>query len=257
MRGPKLIFGWICTLGWGASTGLGTSLEDAPPVETIVARYVEEMGGAAALQSLESVRFSATMTPAEGQPRELLVIKKRPNKYRLVMSQGAERLVRSFDGEVAWQVLPGQDWSQASEMPPAEAAEFIRAAPLESRLLDPQDLGLRLELRDVVNVVGRPCYQIRVSSPEGDFSDHYVDAEDYVERQIVNYVPGANGEVLEAATYPSDYRSVDGVLFAFRILRRFNDENQTEIRVHDIDVNAGVMDSVFAKPSGRFSLGGD
>jgi len=231
---------------------LGAALHgDITPTERtldeILEAYLETMGGPSNLEELSSVRFAAELELKNGDSLDLLVFKKRPVLYRLVVQQGATQLIRAYDGNVAWEIPPGGLQKEARPMTGAAAKSFIRDAPLESPFLHGEEKGLRFDLRGITRLLGRECYVIRIYYPDEKFIDHFIDAEDYVERLIVNYVEH-EGREEKLQLLPSDYRKVDGVLFSFRVVNMRDGEQESTVRIHTIDTNIGLMDTIFAFP---------
>ena len=78
------------------------------PLEKILARYLEEIGGAAAIQKHKSRKFTGRFElPAQGIGGPVEVLAAAPDRIILRVTLGAlGTLERGFDGQVGWSIDP-------------------------------------------------------------------------------------------------------------------------------------------------------
>ena len=95
---------------------------------------------------------------------------------------------------------------------------------------------------------GLKCHYIEVIYPEGWTKiDYYIDTNELVERKYI-VTENINGNWVKTEYIPSDYRWVNGILFAYKIVQRSQNNPPSEIIVDDIRVNDGVFDMIFQMP---------
>lgn len=202
-------------------------------------------------EQLQSVTFEGLLQLPEGQAR-FTAHKKKPNLYKVVLHHPlGMRMVMSYDGEAAWQLnFDGQD-RQPVAMPAAEALNFIRDAPMGGHLLDPLLPGKQIEQGELIQVDGRTCYELIITTPSGQRIRSAIDIIDYAERQqvTVNHVNG-----LEEKTIYSDFRVIDGMRFPFANRMESGGKEMHRVEMLEIRMNAGLIQSMFQPASETHSV---
>lgn len=202
-------------------------------------------GGRGALEQVRSIIFTAEYTDSSGQSLPLSIQKKQPNKSRIVVMLPAGKLIRSYDGEFAWEQLPGRD--QAEIMNAETARDFIREAPLSNALIR-RDAKTKLTYLGVERLRSRDCHKIQVEREGTPNRVMFIDAENFIERAFIDYLPNAQGGFDEIETIPSDFRSVNGLMVAFGISSRKNGTPLNSIRIQSVIINPGLLDMIFRMP---------
>ncbi len=95
------------------------------------------------------------------------------------------------------------------------------------------------------NVNGHKCYKVVLKPADGSQITQYYDAQSFLLVKTVIPVQGPQGEVPSENFY-SDYKEVNGVLFAHGLNHRVGNE-ETVVEINRIECNAGI-------PSSRFNL---
>lgn len=213
--------------------------------EQIIDRYVDAMGGRAALSEIRSVRLTCLIEYPDGTSNNLVVLKRKPNLSRIVIENPTRRIIQAYDGEVAW--IGRQDASGSAYFPMAEPmrSQFIREATLESPLVSPHFADAQFERIADTEYLGRPFFRIKVTFPEGDYTVFYIDHRDFLERRILEYSP--EGELI-AELVPSDFQKFDGVLFAMRVIRIIEGETVSALTIRAVEVNIGILEGAFSPP---------
>ena len=220
---------------------------DESNVRYVINRYLQAMGGSAALERIKSVRLSGTITYPNGQAHNITVLKKKPNKVRVTVDTGVMRFVQAYDGEVAWQSRESGRNQQVDRMRGEAEQSFIREAPLENVLINNSGRNATVTLGPKIDLVGVPCHQIIATYPDGSYAIHIVEANDFIERRILQYNP--EGELMNEMI-PGDFEKVQGVVFATKIVRMRGEDIISTLKLDEIDVNIGILDSAF-RPLGE------
>jgi len=220
-------------LGLGA--GLGSAQEAAiPPVEAVLERHVEAVGGRAALERLETrtaTGFELTDLPTWDPPvRDSVAV--------TIRSAAGGRYVVVKDGaEGRWE--DGCDGIRCWSRSGTAVKPDVRCDPRLAWLMDPQG-ALRfheyfpnMRVKAVVNLDDREYY--RVDIDDDDTNALYFDVETGLLTRL-----GYNRTL-------SDFRSVDGVLVPFRHAISRKGGSTTVVFVR-IDHNLPVEEKAFAVP---------
>ena len=220
-------------------------LFDENNINYVLARYVEAMGGRAGLENLNSMRISGTLEFENGESVSLVVLKKKPNRVRLTLLSGIQRVIQAYDGQTAWTARESGRRAEYQLMTDPQKSDFIREAPIYNALVDPQNQSARLELGPDVTLVNQPHFQVISHHSDGTKTIHLLNKETFREHRIKKYDVEGN---LVAELIPSKFEIVEGVLFALMTKRLIDDRLVSTMNVEQVDVNLGIFDEAFSLP---------
>jgi photosynthetic reaction center cytochrome c subunit len=231
----------------GGQGGQGRGRGPAPepkPTETadeIVAKYIQALGGQAALGQAKTRVAEGTQTTRDLQTAPIKVQEKVTGEYRIDVASQPNAAVRVSAPAGAWATGFG---------PNARDLEGIQAA----QVARPTDFGIgagiktlytNLTVRRYENVDGKPA--IVVDAKRGDIVNEslYFDRESGLLVRRLVQTKTAYGNLAEQVDY-TDYRDAGGIKVPFQI--KYTTWNQvTTEKFTDVKVNAPVDDAVFAK----------
>lgn len=229
--------------GGGQGRGRGPAPEPKPTetADEVVNKYVQALGGQAALTAAKTRVAEGTQTTRDLQTTPIKVQEKVSGEYRIDVATQPNPQVRVSAPAGTW--VTGQG-------PNARDLEGIQAA----QVARPTDFGIganvktkytNLTVRRYENVDGKPA--IVVDGRRGDIVNEslYFDRESGLLVRRVVQTKTAYGNFAEQVDY-SDYRDASGIKVPFQI--KYTSWNQvTSEKFTDIKVNAPVDDAVFAK----------
>lgn len=221
---------------------------DAPsdrPLEYVLDRYIEKMGGRASIEQIKSIRLSGTITFTDGQRHRITVLKKKPNLARIVLDAGFLRVIQAYDGQKAWLATEAGKNVNYSLMEGKERETFIREAPLENVLFHPSNENVTIELGEDVQVAMQPCYQVIARLVDGSRTVFLVDKVEFIERRILEF--DSDGKLLNELI-PGKFETFDGVVFAMQIVRLENGEMVSTLNFDELETNIGILDTAFNPP---------
>ena len=154
-----LILGYLS----GTSTAQ-TAPQALPKAEQILDRYIEAIGGLAAMEKINNRVTKGTMDiPTAGVKLSITVYQARPNKYYSVMDSAATGKVETgSDGEVVWQI------STTSGPQIFEGKE--KASQLHLNVFDRlaywRKIFKQVETTGTEDVAGKSCYKVLATPPD-------------------------------------------------------------------------------------------
>lgn len=222
-----------------AAPGLGGGRGGAPlpAVDDVIAKYADALGGRAAVERLQSLVMSGTLTNRSGQNVAFTIEQKVPGKYRETVGT----TTRGFDGTGGW-MQDGQATRDISGLALQQAGRIADLGLLTT--LKTRYEGLRSVRGIPVN--GTPTVGLSGTTAPNVTDTLYFDASTGIllRRTISTRTP--LGNLPEQIDY-SDYRDVAGVKLPFTI-KRSSWEFVDTLKVVDVKPNAQVADGRFAKP---------
>lgn len=227
--------------------GSSKSQAEVPTVNGILTKYVNALGGRAAISDLTTRTSSGTLELRVGSEQRqgtAASYAKAPNKYISIISiPNFGEIRRAFDGNIGWvrqsnaapEVMSGQELAQARRR-----AEFYIAVKLAQ-------LYPNLILKGQEDVNGHPAYLLESDTGGGSFIRMYFDLTSglLVREDEDNSTP-AGRDLFQA--YFEDYRDVQGVKYPFTV-RQIHSNTTFTIHLSEMLVNQPIDDAIFSKPA--------
>jgi len=210
-------------------------------VDTILAKYVQALGGEEALKAVSSRVATGTFElPSMGVSGTAEIYQKAPNKNLLISSvPGLATSRRGFNGSAGWeQEADGSIKSLTGK----ELATIRRESEFYS------DLNLRKDYQSMTlagqeKVGGKDAFVIKGTATGGGEETLYFDRQSGLLLRKDTAGDKGTSQVLY-----SDYRTVDGIKFAFTFSQQDSQSNAV-IRIKEIRHNVSINDTIFNPPS--------
>jgi len=202
----------------------------------IIQKYLTAIGGRDKISSIEdrSTEMEGTVQKVKVS---IVIYQKQPDKFRQIIHAG----------EVVQEILYSQNKGytkingRVSEITGDELAKLKNDATLNFLLvLDTNYVHLTYLGIDTIN--GKPAYKILLKNSSLNWI-HYYDVSSYLKVMEEKPVKAAQGVFLQQTWY-TDYRSVSGILFPFKI-RQTLGKQEMEFDVTGIKINTGISDEEF------------
>ena len=180
----------------------------SPPVSIeMIEKYIVEIGGKEKLSSIKTISIEANVTIAGAPFKPKAIIKeKSPNLSSLVMSvEGMGTLMnQKFDGQSGYIEQMGQKIPMQKDQ--------IDSSKSKKGLFDEIFMDdSEMEIVNLGPVDGKDAYKIKVK----DNSFRYYDAESGL-LIMTEESTQQGGNTIKSITKYSDYKEVDGILYAFK-----------------------------------------
>ena len=225
--------------GAGAPGGRGPQGPPPPAVDEVLNKYVDAVGGRAAIEKLQSRVMTGTLTTRTGQSVPF-TIEEKGNRYRETQQSQPATMIRGFDGTAGWITMS----DKTSDLSAFQSQQLARAADL-ALVLHVTDRYPQLQSARPTRLDGKDVNVLR-GTANGVTETFYFDTASglLVRRSISTTTP--LGRLPEQVDY-ADYRDVAGVKMPFEI-KRSSWSNIDDYKVSDVKANATIDDAKFARP---------
>lgn len=215
-----------------------------PTADQVLAKYVQAIGGKAAMEKVRSRVTKGTVDPGGGIIMSLQISEKAPDKYLQELDvPGIGAVNEGFDGKMGWESNPqmgAQDLTGTALAARRRNSQFYRW--LRMRELFPE-----LEVTGTAKVGERETYVLDATPQEGYAERFYFDSATGLLLRRDYKLDGPDGTI-SFEMYYEEYREVDGIKLAFT-LRRVGPDNVLLLKFTEIRQNVELDDAQFAKPA--------
>lgn len=220
-----------------------------PPARQILDRHIQEAGGREAMQRLQSVKTSATLS-FSGLSGEMTAYAKRPNRLLVHTSlPGVGEIRTGYDGQVGWSIDPVQG---PRLLTGRELDDMRERARFDQMTKDPSTYT-SIETVQRTTFEGRPVFEVKIVRPSGREETEYYDAETGLQIGQISTQSSAMGQI-QVTTVMSDYQRFGPLLMATKAVQRLGPQEIT-VTMTAVEYDT-VADSVFALPPEIKALSG-
>jgi hypothetical protein len=253
----------IPAIGQGAFTN--TTSDDAPKlpeslptVDQVVDKYVQALGGKAAIDKIKTrstrvtllrpklINYGTTKAAILNRAETWTIetFQKAPDKYLAVITAPDEVILQGFNGTTGWI----KSASELREMDSAEVARIRRQADLykDTKLKEQYS---KMSVTGKVKIGNREMYMIRAQSWGSKTEDLFFDVQSGLLIRRTVFTETKLGLDPEQTDY-EDYRVVDGAWLPFRVRVSYLDDNHygTTRKLNEVKQNIPIGDARFQMP---------
>jgi zinc protease len=227
-----------------AQTTPAKPAEAMPTVDQILDKYVQAVGGKAAIQKLNSTFSKGTIDiPVAGVSGPIEIYAKAPNKSVAIIDiPGFGKVMEGYDGTVGWAQDPQTGLREKTGV---ELAAVKRGSDYY-RDIKLKDLYTKMEVKGKQKVGDRETYVVEATPAEGAPDKYYFDTQTGLIVRMDQVLESPLGQI-PFESILEDYRDVDGVKTPFVVRRNSSVINLT-IKLDEVKHNVPVEDAKFAKP---------
>lgn len=215
-----------------------------PTADDILTKYINAIGGTAAIDKIKTRVMKGSMVTANGQTISYEIHQTAPNKaYELFTTQRGS-MERAVNGETGWEKNP----QGVHELVGQQLADLKLSMQLFRNIkLKEQFTRLRFGGRDKIG--DRDAYVLNAGTADNRRERLYFDAENGLLLRRVSFTQTVIGVIPEQIDF-EDYRDVEGVKLPFTIrLSSVDPGNPISTRKFDeIKLNGPIDDSKFNLP---------
>jgi hypothetical protein len=204
-----------------AALGLGLLLAvtqvHALTAAELVAKNIEAKGGAAALQSVKSLRREGRLIVNGGRfVLDLLETKQRPESIRTEISMQGLSQVQAYDGKEGWRIDPFGGRKDPERMPADDVREYAEDASIDGVLADASAAGLPIEYLGTEDIDGTDAHKLKVTRKDGGVQYVYLDPDYFLEIRVESQRT-VRGVKRTSVTEYGNYEKVGGVFWPLSI----------------------------------------
>jgi len=224
--------------------GVALAQEGLLSVDQILSKYVEGLGGKAAIEKVKSRSAKGSMELTDyGVTASIETFAKAPNHSISITTVEGYGVVReAFDGQVAWTDNPERGISEAKGV---ELDQRRRGSDMY-RALHFKDGYQSMAVTGKQAVGGRDAFVVEATPAEGKPEKFLFDAESGLLVQVEAERPTENGP-MKATTTLADYKEVDGVKVPMTMKLQSQALNFV-LRFSEVKTNVDIDDAKFKKP---------
>ena len=215
-----------------------------PTVDQIIDKYVQAIGGKAAIEKQTSRVSKGTFEiPAVGAGGTAEIFEKAPNKSAAVINiEGFGMVLEGFDGKIAWAQDPqsGLREKAGAELGAAKIdAEFHKWSKIKQ-------LYPKIVVKGKDKVADRDVYVVEATPAESSAETWYFDAQNGLLVRQDSEREGPQGKQ-SVQIFLEDYKEFDGVKLPMTI-RQVTSAFTLTIKISDVKHNVPIDDAKFVKP---------
>lgn len=220
----------------------------AQTVDEIIAKNIEAKGGLARIKALQTIRITGNVEFG-GMQAGFVQVHKRANKMRSEISIQGLTMIRAYDGQTGWQVIPFTGKKDPEPMVDDDLKDAQEEADIDGPLMDYKQKGHKVELIGREKVEGTDAYHIRVTLKNGSVRDLFFDAGSFLEtKAIAKVTRQGTAMVMESAM--SNYKEVQGLMVPFSITQhpQGGQGPEQKIMIEKVETNIPIDDARFKMP---------
>jgi len=218
-----------------------------PSADQIIDKYVQAIGGKAAIEKVNSREMKGTFElAAMGVSAPFESYSKAPNKSAITIDiTGFGMVQRGYNGTVGWDANPQTGLRELSGGELAQmklGSDFYRDLRLKQ-------LFPKMTVKGVEKVKGSDAYVVEATSADGITEKMYFDAQSGLLVRTDTEADTPEGK-MSITVLASDYREVDGIKIPFTIEQKTPTIEFT-IKLSSVKHNVAVDDAKFNKPAAQ------
>lgn len=178
----------------------------------------------------------------------MVLFQKRPDKVRMEAEIQGTKLVQAYNGENGWAIIPWTGSMEPQDMTEDQTKSIKQMGDIDGDLYNWEEKGHTLTFEGEEEMEGTPVYKLKLEKEDGDVFTYYLDAENYVILRADSKVDMQGTEV-EASSYFSNFKPVQGMIMPHSIESKVNDQVQSQIVIDSFEIDSEIDDSIFEKPA--------
>jgi len=218
--------------------------ENVPTADQVLEKYLEAVGGGAALEKLKTRTLKGTWISSNGTASNYEMFQTAPNKVLTVMTTPEGVLERAFNGTVGWE----RSAKGVRDMTDEEMVYLKRYPDFFFKDIKLKDQFSRIAMAVKDKIDGREVYVLRGTTTDNRRERLYFEVQSGLLVRRVSIMPTSIGNIPEQVDF-EDYRDVDGMKIPFTIrVQSIDPFNSSTRKFTEIKLNVPIDDSRFNKP---------
>jgi len=210
-----------------------------------VDKYIDALGGRQRLQSVHSMKMTG-LHFYRGLEQSLTILCKRPNLFRVEITNENGKRVSIFDGETAWEMT---DEAPAREIQDPRSKIFMDINDdFESALIGYKAKGHEVEFSGIENIDGKSVYKLHLKLSNGRLEDWYIDRSSFLLLKRATTYKRRNREFGHDLFF-MDYKKLNGIMIPHYIERVFEPHYVRGYEITKVEINPELKIELFQAQS--------
>lgn len=212
---------------------------NAQNLEAVIDRHLDAIGGKEAIQSLNEIKATGTVTLMDMEIPVVFYMKSR-DRMRLEMDMMGQKMIQASNGETAWQVNPFSGINEPEEMP---VENLQNDNLIDEILLKYGKKGYAFTYVGEEEFDGSSVYRLDIKADDV-VQQHLFEKESGIRRAVRIEVPDGEQAGQFVITRLRDYKEVNGYKMPHTMKTTIGTENYMTISLEDISAEP-IDDSLF------------
>jgi len=218
----------------------GAAQLSAQPVDEIVNKYIEALGGKEKLLSIKTIKMEGSLGVQGLEVGVTVTAVHMVGTRTDIAVPGMGEGFQIVNTTTGWNFMPFQGQASPQEITDAQHKASVNQLDVHGVLVNYSEKGHQVELLGKEMIEGAECYKLKVVNKEGKIYTLYIDTKTYYRVKSITNSPGAGGETETATTYSDFKKTPDGYVFPFT-----QSNARGTILFTSIEVNKPVNESIF------------
>jgi len=197
-------------------------------------------------QSVKTIIMSGTLTTHVVMPIKFYRV--RPNKYRMERDVNDITGLTVFDGQIGWTTTPWRKNPLPQVVSEQALPDLINESDFDGAIYNWKTKGHTAELVGKEKIDDLDVYRIKLTLKDGRIEYYLIDCKNFILQRKFSYRMAKDKEI-EFQNNFSNYKMVEGVMFAFVIENLMGGQLSSSIEFDTIELNKPVDDSLFVMPT--------
>lgn len=218
-------------------------------VDAVIGKYTDARGGLDKILAIQSTHTQGTVTMGDGLVVQIQGWRNRPDLLRIEFTANGETGKEGWDGKCAWEAYPWRT-DKPVYVTGKQEAGLKRGSEFDRSVINYRAKKHQVSYEGLAQFDKRETHQLKILlSYDNNVIDYHFDIETGLLIGSESVRPIHAGEVHRTSISYSDYRDVDGVLFAFCWTEKADSAGHHEIfQWEQYQANIDLPDTFFQKP---------
>ncbi|MCK5777072.1 MAG: hypothetical protein KAH25_12890 [Bacteroidales bacterium] len=182
-----------------------------------------------------------------GQAFDFKIWTQRPGMFRMEVDIQGQKMIQLYDGEKAYMVAPWTGTTEAQELGETQTDQMKDQSDMDGDLWNWKEKGSTLTLVGLEDFEGSEVYILNLVKANGNITKYYLDADSFLPIKTISKIQ-MQGSQVEAETFMSNYKEVNGMVIAHAIENRIDGQVVSSVTIETIAFNVGIPENTFVKP---------
>ncbi len=222
-------------------------LAQAQSLDEIIKNNLEAKGGVEKINAFKTGKMTGKMIRQTFEMPYTMWFKK-PNQVKMEMKFQGANMMMAYDGNIAWQISPFTDSTDARELT-GEQAEQVKdmGKMMDEPFIDYQEKGHKIELKGKENLEGTEVFKLKLTRKDGREIYYFIDTEAFIERKTSTTSKKQDGTEIKIDTTYGDYKPVAGVMIPHWLGFNINQQSMS-MTLDAVEPNMELAEDFFSMP---------